>query len=159
MLLVVPAHAMCPVCTIAIGGLLVFFESIGLKDLIIPGIWIGGLTLSFMFWTANYMNKKGVKNAFWYVLNFIVYYSLIAALYFVPATQPFVVWGERTLFGADQFLIGLIAGSVAFWIGAKWYSVIKRNNGGHAKFPFQKVVMPVAALLIATAAFAGILYL
>ena len=62
------ADAVCPVCTIAIGAGLEGMRMLGVKD-ILTGIWAGGLTVSLIGWTANYMKKRGVKNVFWYILN------------------------------------------------------------------------------------------
>ncbi len=59
----------------------------------------------------------------------------------------------------DRFLLGVVVGTVAFWMGARWYVKIKRDNGGHARFAFQKVVVPLSFLMIATAVFAAIIYL
>jgi len=42
---------------------------------------------------------------------------------------------------------------IAFYFGARWYVRIKRENGGHAQFAFQKVVVPLSFLLVATAVF------
>jgi len=63
------------------------------------------------------------------------------------------------LWGMDRFLLGVVVGTVAFWMGARWYVKIKRDNGGHARFAFQKVVVPLSFLMIATAVFAAIIYL
>ena len=60
------ADAVCPVCTIAIGAGLEGMRMLGVKD-IITGIWAGGLTMSLIGWTANYMRKHNVKSQIWYV--------------------------------------------------------------------------------------------
>ena len=52
------AHAVCPVCTIAIGAGLEGMRMLGVKD-VLTGIWAGGLTVSLIGWTANYMHKIG----------------------------------------------------------------------------------------------------
>ena len=67
--------------------------------------------------------------------------------------MPGVVFGANTLWGIDKFLLGTIVGTIAFYLGARWYVKIKRDNGGHAKFAFQKVVVPLFFLLIATLIF------
>ena len=65
------ADAVCPVCTIAIGAGLESMRILGVKD-VLTGIWAGGLTVSLIGWTANYMKNHNVKNAFWYILNVLV---------------------------------------------------------------------------------------
>ena len=75
------ASAVCPVCTIAIGAGLEGARMLGVKD-VLTGIWAGGLTVSLIGWTANYMRKKNITNPIWYVLNAVVYVALLASVYF-----------------------------------------------------------------------------
>ena len=149
------AHAVCPVCTVAVGAGLEGARLLGVDD-VITGIWAGGLTLSLFFWTAGWLKKRGVTN-FWaqVVLPFVGYYALLGAVYFMPG----VTFGQSRLWGIDRFLLGTIVGTVAFYLGARWYVKLKRENGGRAKFPFQKVVVPLSFLMLATAVFAAIIYL
>ncbi|MDR0741576.1 MAG: hypothetical protein LBF28_02275 [Rickettsiales bacterium] len=149
------ANAVCPVCTVAVGVGLEGARLLGVDD-VITGVWAGGLTLSVFFWTAGWLKNKGVKNIWLQIIvPFVLYYGLLGCVYFLPGVQ----FGANALWGADKFLIGIITGTLAFYLGARWYAKIKRDNGGHAKFAFQKVVVPVSFLLIATAVFAAILYL
>ena len=148
-LLMTVAMAVCPVCTVAVGAGLEGARLLGVDD-VITGIWAGGLTLSLFFWTAGWLKRHGVKNAFWQiVVPFIFYYGLLGGVYALPG----VVFGANTLWGIDKFLLGTIVGTIAFYLGARWYVKIKRDNGGHAKFAFQKVVVPLFFLLIATLIF------
>ena len=146
------ALAVCPVCTVAVGAGLEGARLLGVED-VITGIWAGGLTLSIAAWTANWLHKHNVKNVFWYVLNFVAYYALLAGVYFVPTGNPIVKFNDNCIWGIDQFLLGAVVGTVVFFGMQKWYQKIKAANGGHAKYPFQKVVMPFTGLLIATLIF------
>lgn len=150
------ASAVCPVCTIAVGAGLEGARLIGVED-VITGIWAGGLTLSVAGWTANYMRKRGVRAPIWYGLDFVFYYAILALVYFMPASNPVVRFNENCMWGIDQFMLGAIVGTVVFFVMQVWYVKIKRNNGGHAQFPFQKVVMPFGGLLIATLVFWAII--
>jgi len=150
------ADAVCPVCTIAIGAGLEGMRMLGVKD-ILTGIWAGGLTVSLIGWTANYMRKHNVKNVFLYLLNVFVYVFLLAGVYFLPMGNPVVKWWENCIWGIDQFLLGILVGAITFIVMEVWYMHIKKNNGGHAKFPFQKVVMPFCGLLIMTGIFWAII--
>ena len=152
----VTASAVCPVCTIAIGAGLEGMRILGVKDILV-GIWAGGLTMSLIGWTASYMRKHNIKNPVWYVLNVFVYLGLLFSVYFVPAGHPFVLWWENCMWGIDQFLLGIVIGSITFILMEVWYARIKRAHGGHAQFPFQKVVMPFAGLAIMTAIFWAII--
>lgn len=150
------ANAVCPVCTIAVGAGLEGARLLGVED-VITGIWAGGLTLSLAAWTANYMKKRGVHGWFWYVLNFVIYYGLLGLVYFVPASSPIVVFNEMCMWGIDQFMLGVIVGTLTFLVMEIWYAYIKKNNGGHAWFPFQKVVWPFGGLVIMTLIFWAII--
>ena len=152
------ADAVCPVCTIAIGAGPEGMRMLGVKD-VLTGIWAGGLTVSLIGWTANYMHKHNIKNPIWYVLNMIVYVALLAGVYFVPADNPIVKWWDNCMWGVDQFLLGAIVGGIVFVLMELWYMRIKRTHGGHALFPFQKVVMPFVGLLLATGIFWAIISL
>ena len=154
MLLTSMVHAVCPVCTVAVGAGLEGARLLGVDD-IITGIWAGGLTLSIFFWTAGWLKGRGVKNALWQIIvPFVLYYGLLGLVYLLPSVN----FGEHTLWGIDKFLMGIIVGTVAFYFGARWYAKVKRDNGGRAKFAFQKVVVPLSFLLVATAIFAAIVY-
>ncbi|MCL2017488.1 MAG: hypothetical protein FWG80_01780 [Alphaproteobacteria bacterium] len=150
----VAAHAVCPVCTIAVGAGLEGMRLLGVDD-VLTGIWAGGLTLSLVFWTANWMHRKGIQNAIWYLLDFIVYYGLLASVYLLPS----ITFGSETMWGMDKLLLGIIVGTIGFWIGAKWHANIKKKNGGKSWFKLQKVVWPFGALVILTALFTAIIYL
>ncbi len=143
------AMAVCPVCTVAVGAGLEGARLLGVDD-VITGIWAGGLTLSLFFWTAGWLKKRGVSSVLWQiVVPFVVLYGLLGMVYLMPD----VVFGANTLWGIDKFLLGIIVGTVAFYMGARWYIKIKRANGGHAKFAFQKVVVPLFFLAVMTLIF------
>lgn len=143
------AMAVCPVCTVAVGAGLEGMRLLGVDD-VITGIWAGALTLSLFMWTAGWLKKRGVTNIWLQiVLPFVVYYGLLAAVYALPG----VTFGATTLWGIDRFLLGIIVGTVAFYLGARWYAKIKRDNGGHAKFAFQKVVVPLSFLIVVSIVF------
>ena len=143
------AMAVCPVCTVAVGAGLEGMRLLGVDD-VITGIWAGALTLSLFMWTAGWLRKRGVTNVWLQiVVPFVVYYGLLAAVYALPGVE----FGAATLWGIDKFLLGIIVGTIAFYVGARWYAKIKRDNGGHAKFAFQKVVVPLSMLVVVTVVF------
>ena len=143
------ASAVCPVCTVAVGAGLEGARLLGVDD-VITGIWAGGLTLSLFLWTAGWLKKRGVTGAFWGIfVPFVCYYALLAMVYLLPDVH----FGAHTLWGIDKFLLGVVVGTICFWAGARWYVSIKRRNGGHAQFAFQKVVVPISFLLVATLVF------
>ena len=150
------AFAVCPVCTVAVGAGLEGARLLGVED-VITGVWAGGLILSMSIWTANWMRGKGIRNIVWYVLNYVLYYALLMGVYFVPADSPIVKFNDKCMWGIDQFLLGAVTGSIVFLLMQRWYQKIKAENNGHAKYPFQKVVMSFCGLLIVTLVFWAII--
>ena len=150
------ADAFCPVCTVAVGAGLEGARVMGVSD-VITGLWAGGLMLSLAAWTADYMHRHGVKNRLWYILNYVVYYGLLALIYVLPVGHPTLRFNATTMWDVDQFMLGAIIGSLVFLGAGKWYERIKARNGGHAWFPFQKVVWPLGALAITTLVFWAII--
>lgn len=143
--------AVCPLCAIAVGAGVGFSKWLGIDDSI-TGIWMGALMMSLVLWTINFLNKHTIRFMFRKLLVIAVYYApLIWYLYY----KDFIGHPENKLWGMDKLLLGMTLGSILFIISICSYQAIKERNNGHAWFPFQKIVMPVATLLIAS----GIFYL
>ncbi len=145
-----PVLAVCPVCTVAVVAGVGLSRWLGVDDTI-TGIWIGGLTVSFIIWTIDWLNRK--KIYFWgrKIITVIGYYLLIVLpLFFIPGVINHPL---NKIWGMDKLLLGIAVGSVAFWAAAASYPFLKKKNGGRPYFPFQKPAMPVAALLISSLIF------
>jgi hypothetical protein len=138
------ALAICPVCTIAVVGCLGLSRWLGIDDTI-SGLWIGGLIISTVMWTIDWMNKKDIHFKARKISILAGYYIFI----FVPLYFSNIIGHPYDrIFGVDKLIFGTIFGSIFFYIGAKTYEYLKRKNNGHAYFPFQKVVMPIMPLII-----------
>ncbi len=136
------ALAVCPVCTVAVAAGVELSRWYGVDDTI-AGLWIGGFTVSLIWWTVGWLDRKGVR--------FFGRKPLIVVGYYLLVVAPFFWWGDvvvAPLWGLNRLLLGTVVGSFAFFAGALWYADIKRRHGGHAQFPFQKVVLPIAPLLL-----------
>ena len=148
------AHAMCPVCTVAVVGGIELSRYLGVDDSI-TGLWVGGLTVSLIFWTIDWLNKKNINFKFRKILTVLVYYILVVLpLYFLkiihlnlPRYKTFCSCG------IDKMTVGVASGSIVFLIGALLYGYLKKKNNGHAHFPFEKVVLPIAPLIILSVVF------
>lgn len=145
------AQAICPVCVIAVGAGLGLSEYLGIDDTV-AGVWIGGLLISLIIWTINWFNKRN-----WLFGNKDWRDILIAILYYGLTLWP--LWGRgfignpaNRLWGIDKLILGVAAGSVGFLIMTLWYDRLKKRRG-RAHFPFQKVAMPVGALVILSLVF------
>jgi hypothetical protein len=138
------AFAICPVCTIAVGAGVGLTRYFGVDDTI-TGVWIGGLTVSMIMWTINWLNGKNIKFIGRKIITTVAYYALIVLPLFYTGIMGHPL---NKMWGIDKLLVGIILGSVFFFIFGEWYQVLKRKNGGKAHFPFQKVAMPVLPLVI-----------
>lgn len=142
-----PALAVCPVCIVAVGAGLGLSRYLGIDDTI-TGLWIGGLTVSMVCWTIDWAQLK-IKNQttqpYWNTLIIIVYYVMVAwPLYF----KEFIGHPLNRIWGIDKLVLSITIGSLAFYSLSRLYLSIKKNNNGHAQFPFEKVILPVGGLLI-----------
>lgn len=146
-----PAQAVCPVCTVAVGAGLGFARWFGIDDTV-TGLWIGALIASMSAWTVNWL---GAKHPRWrFPADFWAWLAGYAALVFVPLYfQGIVGHPLNTLWGVDKVLLGSAIGAVVFLVMARAYELLKKRNGGHAHFPFQKVAMPVGSLAVFSFAF------
>lgn len=140
----VKAYAICPVCTVAVGAGVGLARWLGIDDTI-TGLWVGGFIVSLIMWTINYLERRNIKFFARNIVVIIGYYAItIVPIYFIKT-----IWHpQNTIGGINKLLLGIIIGSILFYLGAIWYYYLKRKNNGHAYFPFQKVVMPIAPLII-----------
>jgi hypothetical protein len=141
--------AICPLCTISVGGGVGLARYLGVDDTI-SGLWIGGLIVSLIYWTIDWLKKKNIKFKGKEILSLIFWYLItILPLYFSgflgnPKNSLLCFCGLYF----DKLLLGMILGSSGFWLGAESYLYLKERHGGYAYFPFQKVLMPIFPLII-----------
>jgi hypothetical protein len=140
------AQAVCPVCTVAVSTGVGLSRWLGVDDTI-TGLWLGGLIVSLIIWSINWMEERHIRFPGRNLFTIFVYYLLaVVPLHLAGVTGHL----DNTLFGIDKLVLGTVLGSGAFYAGAVWYERIKESNLGHANFPFQKVVMPIAPLILLT---------
>ena len=145
-----PVNAVCPLCTVAVGAGVGLSRSLGIDDTIV-GVWIGGLLISSSLWLADWIQKKKfakkVSGWVWVLASLLLMYAF--------ALIPMKITGligipNNTLLGIDKILLGVVLGSVMFFLGSKLHTFLKEKNKGKVYFPYQRVVVPVASLLITT---------
>lgn len=138
------AKAFCPICTVAV------VSGVGLSrwlkiDDTITGLWIGGMIVSLIGWTINWCRKKNIRFRGLNLSIVLAYYAIVVLpLYF----YEIVGHPLNKFWGIDKLLLGIILGSILFLGGYLWYLQIKKSNQNQALFPFQKIVMPVAPLIV-----------
>jgi hypothetical protein len=159
------AHAVCPVCTVAVVAGLGVSKELGIDD-IVTSIWIGGLILSVSFWTIDWIEKsKWREKIYKHVCKFkcgmtenqaLKFWTILLmyVLVFVPLlfTKTVGIVGN-SLWGIDKIVLGTGVGSVMFLIGMWIDKTIRKSRDGKQLFVFQKVVFPVLALAISSLVF------
>jgi cation transport ATPase len=140
------AKAICPLCVVAVGAGVGMSRWLGIDDLI-SSMWIGALLFSLSVWTIDWLKRKNWNFKFYKVIVFFAYYFL--TLY--PLWQSDVMGHPlNKFFGIDKILLGAIIGTVIFLLATWLHNYIKAKNNGKSFFSYQKIVLPVFSLLIAS---------
>jgi hypothetical protein len=136
--------AVCPVCAVAVGAGLGLSRWLGVDDLI-TGTWVGGLLVTVSWWTVEWLGSKQIKFKGRKILITLAYYLLtIAPLYYMGVMgHPY-----NQFFGIDKLLVGIIFGTIGFFGGSILNLWLKKKNGGKVYIKFQRVLIPVAILLL-----------
>lgn len=138
---------MCPVCTVTVIAGLGLSRLLGIDDLIIS-IWIGGFILSLSFITIDWINKKWPRLPFNYY--FLPTFVLMYLFVLIPFKLNHIIGIiGNTVWGMDKVVFGIFVGSAVFLIGV-WADKYQRVKFKKIFFPFQKVVFPVLALILAS---------
>lgn len=149
--LTAPAYAnpACAVCTVAVGASLEIARSYGVDDAVV-GVWSGAMLVILGYWALKWFDKKGwnFKGRDFVVLAVSV--SMIGFMYVSELVYTPQIIG---IFYLDGFLFSTLIGALVMVYSSEFYQWMKKRNGGHAHFPFEKVVVPVIALCLASAWF------
>jgi hypothetical protein len=138
------AHAVCPVCTVAVGAGLGLAEWLGIDDAI-SGLWIGALIVSMSLWTINWLNGKNIRFKGRKIVIFAAYYLIVI----LPLWEKGKIGDPlHTFCGIDKLLFGIVSGSVLFAVAEILHEFLKMKNGGKSYFKGQKIAFPIAILLI-----------
>lgn len=141
---------MCPVCTVTVIAGLGISRLLGIDDLV-SAIWIGGLILSLSFVTVAWIGKKWpkLKSKYYYYPTFVLMYLFVLIPFKLDGTIGII---RNTIWGIDKIIFGIFIGSVALLTGAL-ADKYQRKKFKKIFFPFQKVIFPILALLIASLVF------
>lgn len=139
------ANPACAVCTVGVAVGLEVARNLGVDDGVIA-IWAGALLTLIGYWTILWFDKKGWNFKGRNLLLMLLSFSMIFGVYIKDLTytpRPILI------FYLDPFLFCAILGALILIYVSKFYQWMKAKNGGHAHFPFEKVVLPIAALALA----------
>lgn len=143
------ANPACAVCTVAIGASLSVARAFGVDDCVV-GVWSGALLALVGFWTIRFFDKRG-----WHFVgrDSILVISSVAMIGFMYMGEMTYSPGIIGFLYIDSFLFANIMGAVVLILANRLYQFLKEHNGGHAHFPFEKVVIPVLAVALTSLAF------
>ena len=137
------ANPACAVCTVAVGASLEVARRYGVDDAVV-GVWAGAMLALLGYWLILWFDKKDWNFACRNLLLMIVSVASIGFMYIeMPYTAKVI-----GIFYMDPLLFSTILGALTFIYVSKFYQWMKARNGGHAHFPFEKVVLPVVALAL-----------
>ena len=140
------ANPACAVCTVGVVVGLEVARKLGVDDGV-SGIWAGALLALIGYWTILWFDKKGWNFKFRNSILMLSSLALLGGVYIkdlVYTPKPILI------FYIDPFLFCGIVGSLILIYSSVFYQWMKAKNGGHAHFPFEKVVLPIAALALAS---------
>ena len=141
------ANPACAVCTVAIGASIGIARRLGIEDSVV-GLWAGALLTLFSYWCIKFFDSKNWH--FWGrdFLLMLLSVGMIGFIYISEVIyQPHVIW---YVFYLDPILFSALLGMLIYIYSQKFYQWMKARNGGHAHFPFEKVVLPLGLLLLAS---------
>lgn len=150
-LCVLPAAAVanpaCPICTIAIGAGVGVAQKLGVPVAIV-GLWAGALLTLLGYWLVKFFDKRGWK--FWGRNALLIGLSVaMIAFAYVGDIDYSPQWFMGFIY-IDPILFGTLVGMILFILVEKLYERMKAKNGGHAHFSFERVVLPVVVLALAS---------
>lgn len=141
------AQAVCPICIVGVGAGLGLSRYLGIDD-IITSLWLGGLLVALSLWTISWLNKKNIRFRGRKIIVFVAYYGLTAVSLWPFPQYTHIGHPYHMLWGVDKIVLGIIIGTIFFALGDISYLALKKRNNNRAHFPFQKVLMPIAPLII-----------
>ena len=142
------ANPACPVCMVTVGASLYLAEKSGLDKCVI-GVWSGALLAIVGYFLIRWFNKK---NWHFPARDFILMLLSVGSIGFMYLPDmPGAIDYHPIIIGflyIDSFLFSNLIGAAAFIGGIHFYERMKAKNGGHAHFPFEKVVVPVLTVAL-----------
>ena len=144
------ANPACAVCTIAVGASLEIARHLGVDDSVV-GVWAGAFLVLLGFWTIKWFDKKNWHFAYRDTILIVLSVAMIGFMYLGKLSYHAEVVGF--IFYLDPFLFSVIIGALVLILSSNFYQWMKKKNGGHAHFPFEKVFVPVASLALTSAYF------
>jgi hypothetical protein len=141
----------CPICTVAVAAGVGVLESYGV-DRILIGLWFGALIVSSIMWFIDWLNRKNIHFLFRKILVIVSFYAIfVVPLYFIKIKGVVLMGsGINEIFGIDRLLFGVILGTIIFILAVISDKYLRTLNESKAMIKWQKVIIPVVFLIIAS---------
>lgn len=135
------ANPACAVCTVAIGATLTISRRLGVCDNAVA-VWLGAFLVILGYWAIKWFDRKNWH--FWGrdTILMLLAFSSVGVVYINHLTYEPCYWI------VDAFLFWAIIGGIVYVVSQKLYEYMKKHNNNHAHFPFEKVVIAIAMLMI-----------
>ncbi len=139
---------MCPVCSVSVAVSLGLSRWLGVDDSI-TGVWAGAMIVVLSFWTIRWIFKKREKKPMILLPVMIAAYWLLT---FIPLYLTDVISNTDclTLLGLNRLVFGSLLGIVLSIFAVLVDKLSRKIRGGKRLFPYQKVIIPIGILLIAS---------
>ena len=137
---------MCPVCTVGVVAGLGLSRWLKIDDAI-SGLWIGALILALAIWFWRWLYQKKAQKPLSALLLLVVAFWLLT---FLPLNYAGILENCRPLWGMNRLILSSIIGVLVALLGILLDKDIRAGKKGKAAFPYQKVVLPLTLLLLAS---------
>ena len=140
------ANPACAVCTVGVVAGLGIARKLGVDDGVVA-VWSGALLALIGYWTILWFDKKN-----WHFTgrNWLLMALSLAVIGGVYIQELVYTPKPILIFYLDPFLFCALLGAAILVYSSVFYQWMKAKNGGHAHFPFEKVVIPILSLAIAS---------
>ena len=137
---------MCPVCTVGVAAGLGLSRWLKVDDAI-SGLWIGALILALAIWFWRWLYQNKAQKPFSAFLLLVVAFWLLT---FLPLNYAGILENCRPLWGMNRLILSSIIGMLAALLGILLDKDIRAGKKGKAAFAYQKVILPLTFLLLAS---------
>ena len=137
----VKANPACTtLCPLVLGASLGVARKLGVKDEVV-GVLFGALLAVVGYWFIRFCEKRNWNFKGRNLILMLLSLSSVGFIYMNTLEyKPMLHWH---LLYIDSFLLATLCGALAHITGVHLYAWMKKRNGGHAHFPFEKVLVPI----------------
>jgi len=146
------AQAICPICIIGVGAGLGLARWLKIDDLV-TSLWLGAFIMAIALWTIDWLEKKKIRFIGRKILVLVAYYGLTAVSLWPFPQYTHIGHPYHTFWGIDKIVLGITIGSIIFLLAVITHEELKKKHGGKSYFPLQRVVFPIATLIVLSVIF------